>query len=314
MTSLLVVTGDALSLALESSATLAAMHSLGRTRLVLLDVCFVVLPLSWVQSPYSLRHSNGAAVFCTMLTVALLVTRGFMATGDAASPAEAAPSGSSALLALPIIMLSLACQVQVPCVYGELQERSLPRMSSALFTVGSLCFCLYSAVAVAGLVLAARSGYAIVPGNVLDCLPAGDTLALAMRVVMGVAVLLVYPMLCLPCRSTLDHLVFQGGAALPEKTLSWRLRHATETLLIVGVTTAIATANTDLASIFGFTGATAGAVISYILPPACFLKLWRHRTGPERAASSGWAVLSCLILATVTPLSLVITWRELVPA
>mmetsp|Transcript_38290 Transcript_38290/g.106709 ORF Transcript_38290/g.106709 Transcript_38290/m.106709 type:complete len:459 (-) Transcript_38290:89-1465(-) len=300
MTSLLVVVGDALSL--------VAVQGLGRTHLVLLAVLIIILPLSSAQSVYSLRYSNAMAIGCTLLVAAALVARG-LAEAAGGKPAAAPTAGGSALLSLPIIMLSVGCQVQVPGVYGELRGRSLRRMGAALLAAGALCFCLYGAVATAGLRVA--SAAAAVPGNVLDCFPAGDATALVMRVSMGVAVMLVYPMLCLPCRSTVDHLLCGGGAAFAPPSRLARARQAVETLAIVGATTRLATANQDLASVFGFTGATAGALICYLLPPACYLRLRRERPDAEQSSTRGEALLGLLMLVGLAPLCLVITWREL---
>jgi len=322
MTSLLVVTGDALGPPLATAGP-----SSRRTILVALDIVLVALPLSWVQSPYSLRYSNAVAVFCTLLVVFMLMARSVAESASLGRESlgemvvELAGSASSpkccdlaTLRALPIIMLSLGCQVQVPGVYYELQDRSLQQMGRVLTTVSFTCFGLYNAIAISGLLMAGSlhggGALGMVPGNVLDMFPAGDQGALMMRAVMAVAVTLVYPMLCLPCRSTLDHLIF-GPIDIELALTPWaRARHAAETVFLVCLTLLLATLSGNLASVFGLTGATAGALICYMLPPACYLQLRRLQLPKRKKSTRTTAVLCALSLCAMAPLSVAITWQE----
>eukprot|EP00929_Paragymnodinium_shiwhaense_P087688 TRINITY_DN47831_c0_g2_i1.p1 TRINITY_DN47831_c0_g2~~TRINITY_DN47831_c0_g2_i1.p1 ORF type:complete len:514 (-),score=85.11 TRINITY_DN47831_c0_g2_i1:401-1942(-) len=315
MTSLLVVTGDALELAFVAGAG-GTDHELAwwqsRSKLLAFDVIFVVLPLSWGQSPHSLRYSNSMAVTCTSLTALLIVASG-IASVDGLTLLLEGPlyqCGLTSVQAAPIIMLSLGCQVQVPCVYGDLKDRSSKRMTWGLVIVGACCFFIYSAVSILGIAAVKPNALAAVPGNILDGFPGGRPDALLMRGLQGVAVTLVYPMLLLPCRSTLDHLLFGGGASLVQPVVPciMRLRHGMETLTIIGITFWLATCNTDLASVFGFTGATAGSLICYMLPPLAYLKLRRMRPRDELAGSSMMAAASWAAVVFTIPVMGAALW------
>jgi len=209
------------------------------------------------------------------------------------------------LRATPIIMLSLGCQVQVPSVYADLEQRDLPRMGTAIAVAMTTCVAIYSVVALSGLSIAA-SHSASVPGNVLDLFAPDDTLGLAMRATMSVAVTLVYPMLCLPCRSTLDHLIFGGEASFAGS--AWR--HSVETVAVVCSTLVLSNVESNLATVFGFTGATAGAIICYVLPLLFYLRLRDQQPDAVKAGSKASAGFCYLALCCVIPL-VVLSWEAL---
>merc|ERR1711865_756557 len=103
-------------------------------------------------------------------------------------------------------------------------------MTMVLSSAGLCCYSIYIGVAVFGIIavhgcIDGGAFTVAIQGNVLDNFPSSDKYALAMRLIMGVTLTLVYPMLCLPCRSTIDHLIFGGT------TEGSPVRHAIETLL-----------------------------------------------------------------------------------
>ncbi|CAE8649672.1 unnamed protein product [Polarella glacialis] len=302
MTSLLVIARDSLVLALGDLNPFGSSWQ-GRAMLTVLDVILVILPLSQLQSPASLLYSNLVAVLCMLLVSIMLAMRAAACSEcrlwhgadwivDYSAPA------TSSLRAVPIVMLSLGCQVQVPCIYADLERRSVPRMSVAIAAAMGLCVALYGVVGISGLLLAVHGGAVKVPGNILDVFAPDDSLALAMRGIISIAVTLVYPMLCLPCRSTLDHLLF--GSA--EKRPQGGCRPKLETIVIIGLTLVFSTLATDLSRVFGFTGATSGALICYVLPLAVFLKLRKDQPADVQAATQVSAYLSVAALACLIPL------------
>lgn len=302
MTGGLVVARDSLAKAL----------GIGVARIMLpLLVALVVAPLSCTQSMSSLRYSNAMAVTCTVLVGVVVMVRG-VADGSGAAVLTEWPiyvSDQTMLPAVPLVMLSFGCQVQVPPVYGELDFRSLARMKTALAGVGVACFCMYGSVGVFGLMALTHLGLGEsyeVPGNLLDAFPSGDSVALGMRAIMAAAIFLVYPLLCVPCRSTLDHLLFGGGSA----SNGAQLRHGAETVVIVCVTFALAVSVDDLAKVNGVTGATAGALICYVLPLVCFLRLRRKQPSEEQKATRVSAALCAAMLTCMVPLSLATLAQE----
>jgi len=181
-------------------------------------------------------------------------------------------------------------------------------MGKALAGVAMVCFSSYSLVGILGLVAVAQLHASdpnfTVAANILDSFPSQAPCALVMRALMAVAATAVYPMLLLPCRSTLDHLLRVGMGWDLDKSSSPRSVEG-ETWLIIFVTLFLAHCGSDLARVFGFTGATAGALICYLLPAACYLRLRRSRAEEEQRATWGRATACVCVLACVGPLSAV---------
>uniref|UniRef100_A0A7S1F3M5 Amino acid transporter transmembrane domain-containing protein n=1 Tax=Noctiluca scintillans TaxID=2966 RepID=A0A7S1F3M5_NOCSC len=310
MTSVLVVTGDVLILIADVAAPKWFCQ---RTALLALFVCIVILPLSSVRSLTALRNSNTVAITCTVIVGILLMSHGADREGLEAIGAWPCDSNVLSMLpAVPIMMLSLGCQVQVPPVYGDLDQRSLPRMTLVLVAVGVACFLIYLSVALFG--LAAISGLnndgSPVPGNALDAFSSRDKSAFAMRAFMGLAMTMVYPLLCVPCRSTVDHLFFGGGGRSKRSTRA-NVRHTVETLAIVCFTFALATAEQNFAKIFGFTGATAGTLICYVLPLTSYLCIRTRQSDHDRENTRVTAACCIVLLVVLFPLSCVITVKVL---
>jgi len=309
MTSLLVIAGDCL-MAVGPSLDLAGSERRGL--LTALDVALVILPLSCLQSPASLLYSNALAVSCTLLVGLLLSLRSWGPWGSASDLVISSQSNLSGLpgllRAVPIVTLSLGCQVQVPCIYATLEKRSFKRMRCAILAAMGLCMFIYTVVALSGLRVAELQGVTAVPGNVLDLFGSSDWLGGAMRAAISVAVTLAFPMLCLPCRSTVDHLVFGGGAFAASNA---GIRHRVETLVVVCITLLLSTTESDLSKVFGFTGATAGAVICYVLPLCFYLRLRMTRPAVERHSTIAVAVLCGLLLAAMIPCVVLATWQLL---
>eukprot|EP00450_Noctiluca_scintillans_P008260 CAMPEP_0194495736 /NCGR_PEP_ID=MMETSP0253-20130528/13232_1 /TAXON_ID=2966 /ORGANISM="Noctiluca scintillans" /LENGTH=484 /DNA_ID=CAMNT_0039337037 /DNA_START=33 /DNA_END=1484 /DNA_ORIENTATION=- len=325
MTSLLVVSGDTLEFAVNLLlSNLYGEGSLlpgGRPLIVASALCCVMIPLSWRRSTHALRFANGMAVACVLFISLTLTGRGILLDSTYHGHQRTLVVNGTFLNAVPIIMLSYGCQVQVPQVYSELKQRSLSRMRMVFFYVGACCFAFYAVVGIMGVAavggpLVADTPQAgvpahdvLVPGNVLSGLPLHDMVALSMRLAMAISVTLVYPMLCLPCRSAIDHLLFAGlDEKRPASQWAKVVRHAVETLGIAGLAFFFACSGADLAHVFGFTGATAGAVICYILPPACFLKLRKMQPEEDQAVSTVLSKACILIIFVVVPLSVLLTW------
>lgn len=325
MTSLLVVVGDALTLAFSFSDGFALFaDELGpfvspRAILILVDMLLVALPLSCVQSTHALRYSNVIALTLTTVVVATVVMRGLStpAGWQVVAQDQNLLVGQAALQALPIIMLSLGCQIQVPGIYQELKQRSLSRMKTVLAIVALTCTTLYTVIAVSGILIAGdrlephTHSHLNVPGNVLDCFPATESVGSAIRVCMAVAATLVYPVLCLPCRDSIDHFIAMQFHMKWQPHWVAKLKHAGLTLLIVTITLLLEMQAGGLAQAFGFTGATAGTLICYVLPILCYLQLRHRQPQATRDATRGQVVLCICILAAVVPLGMMTTLATL---
>merc|ERR1719198_2222320 len=179
-------------------------------------------------------------------------------------------------------------------------------MTLTLACTSVTCVILYGCVAIFGLVAVSAfhntSTGVGVPGNVLDSFPVDDRGAQAMRTVMGLSVTLVYPLLCVPCRSTVHHLIFVHGLDRPPDAPQNMQCQTVETLLIIGFTLVLALCVDDLAKIFGLTGSTAGTLICYVLPLACYLCLRSKQSAKVQQSTRLMAILSLAMLSCLIPL------------
>lgn len=243
-------------------------------------LAFVLLPLSCVRSMSSLKHSNTVAVVCVLSVVAFVAIRGAQQITDGGGLLAFRPAFTGAdrsLQALPILMLSYCMHVQAPAVYGEMERRSVPRFAAALGMQTTICLVVYLSIGVFGLRLFGPDEP--VPGDVLLGLEPGSQTVLAMRAIVGLSCIFVFPLLSLPCRSTIDHLLFAGGNAAAEGA---RMRHTAVAAVLVAVVLLGAKVASNLGKVTAITGATGGALLCYVIPFMLFLKLCTPKAGSER--------------------------------
>ncbi|XP_014835694.1 PREDICTED: sodium-coupled neutral amino acid transporter 2-like, partial [Poecilia mexicana] len=93
-----------------------------------------------------------------------------------------------------------------------------------------------------------------------------DILLLVVRLAVLAAVTLTVPVLLFPIRTSVGHLLF------PRKDFSW-IRHAIITLTLLTGTNILVIFVPSIRDIFGFIGASAAAMLIFILPSAFYLKL-----------------------------------------
>ena len=93
-----------------------------------------------------------------------------------------------------------------------------------------------------------------------------DILLLVVRLAVLVAVTLTVPVVIFPIRSSVTHLL------CPTKEFSW-LRHSIITVTILSFTNLLVIFVPTIRDIFGFIGASAAAMLIFILPSAFYIKL-----------------------------------------
>uniref|UniRef100_A0A3B3XLN8 Sodium-coupled neutral amino acid symporter 2 n=1 Tax=Poecilia mexicana TaxID=48701 RepID=A0A3B3XLN8_9TELE len=93
-----------------------------------------------------------------------------------------------------------------------------------------------------------------------------DILLLVVRLAVLAAVTLTVPVVLFPIRTSVGHLLF------PRKDFSW-IRHAIITLTLLTGTNILVIFVPSIRDIFGFIGASAAAMLIFILPSAFYIKL-----------------------------------------
>ncbi|XP_017158247.1 sodium-coupled neutral amino acid transporter 2-like [Poecilia reticulata] len=93
-----------------------------------------------------------------------------------------------------------------------------------------------------------------------------DILLLVVRLAVLAAVTLTVPVVLFPIRTSVGHLLFPG------KDFSW-IRHTIITLILLAGTNILVIFVPSIRDIFGFIGASAAAMLIFILPSALYIKL-----------------------------------------
>lgn len=217
---------------------------------------------------------------------------------------------SQSFEALAVMMFAFTCQVNVPSLYEELEQRSLPRMHTVSTRAIGICLACYAAVGVAGYVDAPTS----TSGNLLNnyCVTlhpgaheAASRLMLPAYVAMAASVLMAYPLNILPCRYTLDVMCCtQFGARRSV------VRHTLWTLLVAGSGLAVSLYVPYINIVFQLMGSTSSALVCFVLPAAFGLKL----RVPEARGPLGRAASITLMVggATVGAIATAVTIAGLI--
>lgn len=172
---------------------------------------------------------------------------------------------SQTVYAVPILTFSFVCHPAVLPIYQELKGRSRKRMMNVSNVSFFAMFIMY--------LLAALFGYLTFYGKVepellhtySKVLGAG-IIFVVVRLAVLMAVTLTVPIVIFPIRSSIIQLLCSG------KDFAW-WRHILITLIILAFTNFLVIFVPTIRDIFGFIGASAAAMLVFILPSAFYLKL-----------------------------------------
>nr|XP_056703640.1 sodium-coupled neutral amino acid symporter 2 [Euleptes europaea] len=172
---------------------------------------------------------------------------------------------SQTVYAVPILTFSFVCHPAILPIYEELKGRSRRRMMKVSNVSFFAMFLMY--------LLAALFGYLTFYGNVepellhtYSELLGSDVLLIIVRLAVLMAVTLTVPVVIFPIRSSITQLLCSG------KEFSW-LRHSIITVVLLAFTNVLVIFVPTIRDIFGFIGASAAAMLIFILPSAFYLKL-----------------------------------------
>eukprot|EP00928_Gymnodinium_smaydae_P054316 TRINITY_DN38116_c0_g1_i1.p1 TRINITY_DN38116_c0_g1~~TRINITY_DN38116_c0_g1_i1.p1 ORF type:complete len:485 (+),score=65.75 TRINITY_DN38116_c0_g1_i1:62-1456(+) len=237
--------------------------------------CGVLLPLSCAKSMYALRYSNAIAVVCNFTVIGYVTLSGalWISGGGGLLAYRNAFSLDyfQVLQSVPILMLSFGMHVQAPAVYGELQGRSVAKFRNVLSVQTITCLVIYLCIGIFGIRLFGPTEP--VPGDVLLGFRSDSQVALMMRAAVGMTCIAVFPLLSMPCRSTLDHLLFSGGN---QASPNAHLRHALEASAIVLSVFVVSHSVANLGKVTAITGATGGALLCFVFPFLFYLSICRE--------------------------------------
>jgi amino acid permease len=270
-------------------------HDVGRSVVLLLLTALVIFPLSALRDISALRYASGLAV---LIYIAFAITLGYL--GFTAPPAAAPaaplfkPDPAGWISAIPLCAFAFVHQTSIFPIYQEVREPTPMRMRAVVSAAVVTATCLYL---FASLAAYARFGERT-RGDILLNLATVDSDGVRlMRLAFGFSVCLTYPCLHFAARRALDQLLFSRQRQSSAADFSWQRQSSAGddagrdtpyprllglTGLLVGSSLCIALAVDRVEVIFGFTGAVASTMLSYVLPAAIHLMLRPHRVSSWR--------------------------------
>ncbi|XP_063165458.1 sodium-coupled neutral amino acid symporter 2 [Candoia aspera] len=262
--------------------------------LVILVSLVLILPLSLLKNLGYLGYTSGFSLLCMVFFLIVVICKKFQipcgvehdlinttlnltveqlltakeinvnVTCDSCVP-KYFIFNSKTVYAVPILTFSFVCHPAILPIYEELKDRTRRRMMKVSNVSFFAMFLMY--------LLAALFGYLTFYGNVeaellhtYSAVLGADNLLLIVRLAVLMAVILTVPVVIFPIRSSITQLLCAG------KEFSW-LRHCAITGAILVFTNILVIFVPTIRDIFGFIGASAAAMLIFILPSAFYIKL-----------------------------------------
>ncbi|KAI5100241.1 sodium-coupled neutral amino acid transporter 2 [Silurus meridionalis] len=261
--------------------------------LVLIVTFAIILPLSLLKNLGYLGYTSGFSLLCMVFFLIVVIYKKFHIpcpltndlinmtlnstiaqlqhnnTATVYNEDSCTPKyfvfNSQTVYAVPILTFAFVCHPAILPMYEELKDRSRRKMQGVANVSFLAMFIMY--------LLAALFGYLtfhdMVEPELLHTYSRVykfDVVLLIVRLAVLTAVTLTVPVVLFPIRTSVNHLL---GAS---KEFSW-IRHIIITVvLLLGVNVLVIFVPT-IRDIFGFIGASAAAMLIFILPSAFYIKL-----------------------------------------
>ncbi|KAJ8405333.1 hypothetical protein AAFF_G00323240 [Aldrovandia affinis] len=269
--------------------------------LVLLVTAVIILPLSLLRNLGYLGYTSGFSLLCMVFFVIVVIYKSFHISCPLMSEQDAlnitlnntvvhvATSihdqlqnasahsdvdicrpkyfvfNSKTVYAVPILTFAFVCHPAILPMYEELKDRSRKRMQGVANVSFLAMFIMY--------LLAALFGYLTFNVHVepellhtYSKVSKFDTVLLVVRLAVLTAVTLTVPVVLFPIRTSVNQLLCAS------KEFSW-IRHFVITVLLLAGTNVLVIFVPTIRDIFGFIGASAAAMLIFILPSAFYIKL-----------------------------------------
>ncbi|KAM6896071.1 sodium-coupled neutral amino acid symporter 2 [Lycodopsis pacificus] len=265
--------------------------------LVLMVTILIILPLSLLRNLGYLGYTSGLSLLCMVFFLIVVIIKKFQlpcplpddfstlnetiskvlnatlshlnTTAVDYSEDLCTPKyfvfNSQTVYAVPILTFAFVCHPAILPMYEELKDRSHRRMQGVANVSFLAMFIMY--------LLAALFGYLTFNVHVepellhtYSKVYKSDVLLLVVRVAVLTAVTLTVPVVLFPIRTSVNHLLCAS------KEFSW-IRHTIITMVLLAGTNCLVIFVPTIRDIFGFIGASAAAMLIFILPSAFYIKL-----------------------------------------
>ncbi|XP_012707075.1 sodium-coupled neutral amino acid transporter 2 isoform X1 [Fundulus heteroclitus] len=259
--------------------------------LVMLVSLLLILPLSLLRNLGYLGYTSGLSLLCMVFFLIVVIIKKFQlpcplpnlnsvnesthglnstlhnditSDNDTCTP-KYFVYNSQTVYAIPILTFAFVCHPTILPMYQELKDRSRRKMQNVANVSFLAMFIMY--------LLAALFGYLTFNINVesellhtYSKIYKNDVLLLVVRLAVLAAVTLTVPVVLFPIRTSVNHLL------CPTKDFSW-IRHIIITVVLLVATNTLVIFVPTIRDIFGFIGASAAAMLIFILPSAFYIKL-----------------------------------------
>ncbi|KAM9327550.1 sodium-coupled neutral amino acid symporter 2-like [Pholidichthys leucotaenia] len=298
--------------------------------LVLLVTVVIILPLSLLRNLGYLGYSSGLSLLCMVFFLIVVIIKKFQIPcplpKDEDALNETLPTegpnisisvnktavdysedmcrpkyfvfNSQTVYAVPILTFAFVCHPSILPMYEELKDRSRKRMQGVANVSFLAMFVMY--------LLAALFGYLTfnmqVEHELLHTYSRYykyDVLLLVVRLAVLTAVTLTVPVVLFPIRTSVNHLM------CPTKDFSW-VRHIIITVVLLAGTNTLVIFVPTIRDIFGFIGASAAAMLIFILPSAFYIKLVKKESKKSIQKIGATLFLICGMLVMFGSMTLII--------
>nr|XP_020457121.1 sodium-coupled neutral amino acid transporter 2-like [Monopterus albus] len=298
--------------------------------LVLLVTVVIILPLSLLKNLGYLGYTSGLSLLCMVFFLIVVIVKKFQIpcplpvdvnalnetvskllnvswsqlntttvdySEDACMP-KYFVFNSQTVYAVPILTFAFVCHPAILPIYEELKDRSRRKMQGVANVSFLAMFIMY--------LLAALFGYLTFNSNVGPELLRTyaqfnqfDVILLIVRLAVLAAVTLTVPVVLFPIRTSITHLL------CATKEFSW-IRHTIITVALLVATNGLVIMVPTIRDIFGFIGASAAAMLIFILPSAFYIKLVKKESMKSVQKIGATAFLLCGIIVMIGSMSLII--------
>uniref|UniRef100_A0AAY4D9B8 Sodium-coupled neutral amino acid symporter 2 n=1 Tax=Denticeps clupeoides TaxID=299321 RepID=A0AAY4D9B8_9TELE len=238
--------------------------------LVLLVSLLIILPLSLLKNLGYLGYTSGFSLLCMVFFLIVVSSQScfcheasscaFRSVGDLQEDQNA-----TTVYAIPILTFAFVCHPAILPMYEELKDRSRKKMQGVANVSFLGMFIMYLLAALFGYL----TFYARVEPELLHTFSKVyqfDVVLLIVRLAVLTAVTLTVPVVLFPIRTSVNAVLW------PNKEFNW-IRHVMITVVLLVAVNILVIFVPTIRDIFGFIGASAAAMLIFILPSAFYIKL-----------------------------------------
>uniref|UniRef100_A0A8C5HAV1 Sodium-coupled neutral amino acid symporter 2 n=1 Tax=Gouania willdenowi TaxID=441366 RepID=A0A8C5HAV1_GOUWI len=270
--------------------------------LVLLVSLFIILPLSLLRNLGYLGYTSGLSLLCMVFFLIVVIIKKFQipcplpddldAVNETLSKPKYFVFNSQTVYAVPILTFAFVCHPAILPMYEELKEK-MQGVANVSFLA---MFIMYLLAALFGY-LTFHLGPELL--HTYSRFYKSDVLLLIVRLAVLTAVTLTVPVVLFPIRTSINHLL------CPAKGFSW-IRHCIITFVLLASTNALVIFVPTIRDIFGFIGASAAAMLIFILPSAFYIKLVEKESMKSVQKIGATIFLICGIIVMVGSITLIV--------